>query len=159
MYLNIGGTMKDTLANEQLEEALISAWVRITATLKNTRITQGMNYNEAIIMLLCYNRFRSDNQGLVSFKEIVSETKMLKSLVNRTIDSLVKKGFLERCPGLDKRTTFVRPVKENMNAYLSVHEQSLMLARSIVNLIGEEDAQAFVRISDKIIAAKLLEEN
>ena len=119
---------------------------------KNTRITKGMVYNEAIVMLVAYNRYREDGKGLVSFKEIVSETRMLKSLVNRTIDSLVAKGYLTRCEGKDKRTTFIRIVPENIGGFLEVHAHSLELARNMMQIIGTEDAEAFVRISDKIAA-------
>ena len=147
--------MNEETKKSELEEALITAWVRLTGTLKNTRITQGMNYNEAIVMLLAYNRYREDGEGLVSFKEIVRETKMLKSLVNRTIESLVKKGFLERFSGEDKRKSFVR-IKGNLDTFLQVHENSLALARGIVELIGEEDARMFVRISEKINQANPL---
>ena len=134
------------------EEQLITAWVRLTGIFKNTRITKGMVYNEAIVMLVAYNRYREDGVGMVSFKEIVSETRMLKSLVNRTIDSLVAKNFFERCEGRDKRTTFVRILPDNIGAYLAVHEQSLALARSMIDIIGEEDTEAFLRIADKIAA-------
>ena len=41
---------------QPLEEAVITAWVRLTGILKNTRITKGMVYNEAIVMLVVYNR-------------------------------------------------------------------------------------------------------
>lgn len=140
------------MQENSLEEQLISAWVRLTGILKNTRITKGMVYNEAIVMLVAYNRYREDGEGLVSFKEIVAETRMLKSLVNRTIDSLVQKNYLQRCEGKDKRTTFVRVVPENLGEYLTVHEQSLALAHSLAEVIGEEDAQAFIRIVNKIVA-------
>ena len=135
-----------------LEEQLITAWVRLTGIFKNTRITKGMVYNEAIVMLVAYNRYREDGKGLVSFKEIVSETRMLKSLVNRTIDSLVAKGYLTRCEGKDKRTTFIRIVPENIGGFLEDHAHSLELARNMMQIIGTEDAEAFVRISDKIAA-------
>ena len=148
--------MKNMKQHEKLDEALITAWVGLTATLKNTRITQGMNYNEAIVMLIAYNRYREDGEGLVSFKEIVQQTKMLKSLTNRTITSLEKKGLLERCDGEDKRTTFVRPVKTNLEEFLQVHEQSLGLAQEITKIIGEEDARTFVNIAERIIAANPL---
>ena len=142
------------MQDNSLDEQLISAWVRLTGILKNTRITKGMVYNEAIVMLVAYNRYREDGEGLVSFKEIVSETRMIKSLVNRTIDSLVQKGYLARCEGKDKRTTFVRIVPENLSDYLAVHEQSLALARSLTEVIGEEDARNFVRIVNKLLAAQ-----
>lgn len=145
----------DYMGKEQaeLDEDLVYAWVRLTAVLKNTRITQGMIYNEAIVMLVTYQRYRKDGEGLVSFKDIVAETKMLKSLAHRTIESLEKKGLLERCGGKDRRMTFVRPVKDRLGDFLEVHNRSLELAGSIRDLIGLDDAQAFVRFSEKIIAA------
>ena len=79
---------------------------------------------------------------------------MLKSLVNRTIDSLVKKSLLERLDGTDKRTSFVRPVKENLDVFLKVHGQSLVLADEILSVIGIEDAEAFVRLAGKIAENK-----
>ena len=122
--------------DQTLEEQVISAWVRLTGLLKNTRITKGMVYNEAIVMLVAYNRYREDGVGMVSFKEIVSE-----------------RGLLVRCEGKDKRTTFVRILPDNIEGYLQVHEQSLALATKIIGLIGEEDARAFVRISEKVASA------
>lgn len=136
---------------ESLEERIISAWVKLTGILKNTRITQDMIYNEAIVMNLVYNKFSEDGEGLVSFKEIVNSTQMLKSLVNRTIDSLVRQGYLEKVDGQDKRTTFVRA--KNLDGYLKEHEKTLCLVRNIIQTIGVEDAEAFVRIADKIAAS------
>ena len=135
---------------ETLDERIITAWIKLTGVLKNTRITQDMIYNEAVVMNLVYNRYLEDGEGLVSFKEIVSRTKMLKSLVNRTIDSLVKQGYLEKTDGQDKRTTLVRA--KNFDAFLKEHEKTLALVRNIIATIGEEDAETFVRISDKITA-------
>ncbi len=137
--------------NFSLEENIIAAWVRLTGVLKNTRLTDGLQYNEAIIMNIIYRKFREDGKGVVSFKDIVTETSMLKSLVNRTIDSLVRRGLLERLEGkVDRRTTFVRPVEENLPAYLEVHERTLEMVHHIVEIIGTDDAEAFVRLSNKI---------
>lgn len=149
----------DNALEEELDENLIVSWVQLTGALKNTRITQGLMYNESIVMLICYNRYREDGEGLASFKEIVGQTKMLKSLVNRTIDSLVQKGLLERCEGKDKRTTFVRPVRERLGEFLAVHNRSLALAHTIVGIIGTDDARAFIRLAEKIVAADPLSES
>ena len=138
----------------EMNEKIILAWVKLTGALKNTRLTQGMIYNEACIMLIVYHRYLEDGKGLVSFKEVVEATHMLKSLVNRTIDSLVDKGYLEKCDGKDKRTTFVRP--RNLEEYLKVHDRTLELVRGIIDIIGEEDAEAFIRISEKICQANPL---
>lgn len=134
----------------QLEEDLILAWIHATGVLKNTRITQKMIYNEAVVMSIVYERYREDGVGAVTFGEICRRTRMLKSLVNRTIDALVEKGMLVRCEGVDKRTTLVRIQPEHIAPYLAVHERSLELAHSLREIIGDEDAEAFVRISRKI---------
>ena len=133
-----------------LDEKLVAAWVRLTSVLKNTRMTDGLAYNEAVVMLAAYDRWREDRAGMVSFKELMERTRMLKSLVNRTIGSLVGKGLLERCDGADRRTTFVRIVPENLDVFLRVHERSLATARELAAFIGEEDARAFIRIAEKI---------
>lgn len=139
---------------QKLEENVIDAWVQITGLFKNTRLTQGLIYNEAIIMLIAFRKYEEDGEGLVSFKEITTRTRMLKSLVNRTIDSLVAQNLLVRCDGkTDRRTTFVRPVKENLPQFLEVHRRSLEIVENIVKIIGEKDAEAFVRISEKLSAA------
>ena len=150
---------EETLPTDALEEQLIAAWVRLTGTLKNTRLTEGMCYNEAIVMLAAYNRWREDGEGKITFKELCAKTNMLKSLVNRTIASLLEKGFLQRCEAQDKRTTVVRIVPENLHDFLQVHDRSLEFARRIAAVVGEEDARAFIRISEKIAALGNLKES
>lgn len=137
------------MENEKLDEALIISWVRLTGTLKNTRMTNGMIYNEAVVMLIVYNRYEETGEA-VAFKDIVAETRMLKSLVNRTIDSLTDKGLLERVVGTDKRKTFVKPVLENMHTFWRVHKNSLAIAQKIRELIGDADAETFIHITEKI---------
>ena len=70
------------------EDGLLRAWVKLSGILKNSRITKGLMYNEATVMLLLYNRYCEDGEGIISVKEIIKETNMLKSLVNRTLNSL-----------------------------------------------------------------------
>ena len=140
--------------NMALKEDVILSWIRLTGILKNTRLTQGMIYNEAIVMLLVNRKYQEDGIGLVSFRDIAKETKMLKSLVNRTLDSLVEKGLLTRSDGeIDRRTTYVRPVPENLEHYLTVHQHTLDMVERIIHIIGEEDAEAFIRLTNKLVAA------
>jgi len=134
-----------------VEDRLLTAWVKLSGILKNSRITKGLMYNEATVMLLLYNRYLEDGDGLISVKEIISETGMLKSLVNRTINSLEKKGLLLRCQGTqDKRTLYVKCVKERLDVFLEVHSSSLCVAKGILDIIGHDDAETFIRIVEKI---------
>lgn len=132
-------------------EQLVRAWIKLSGILKNTRITKGLMYNEATVMLLLYNRYQSDGMGLISIKEITQETKMLKSLVNRTVNSLEKKELLQRCEGTgDRRMAYVRCVAEKLPVFLAVHNASLSLAKGLIQIVGKRDAEAFVRIVKKI---------
>ena len=130
---------------------LLKAWVKLSSILKNSRITKGLMYNEATIMLLLYDRYLQDGTGMISIREITAETKMLKSLVNRTINALEKKGLLERCEGSgDKRVIYVKCIQEKLPVFLEVHNSSLRLAQGIISIIGPEDAETFIRIVQKL---------
>lgn len=127
--------------------ALIQAWVQLSGMLKNSRFTKELPYNEAIVMLQLYE---AGNRS-VSMKEITAQTHMLKSQVNRTINSLEEKGLLERCEGEgDRRVGYVRAVKEGMEIFLQVHASSMEIAKDISTIIGPEDTDHFIRIADKL---------
>ena len=135
----------------QRENDLLQAWVTLSWIVKNRRITKGLMYNEATVMMLLYNRYLTDGVGLISIKEIVEQTRMLKSLVNRTVSALERKGLLVRCPGTeDKRTVFVKCVEDKLDTFLQVHRSSLQVAQNIIAIIGEEDANTFIRIVQKL---------
>mgnify|MGYP000822285788 CR=1 FL=1 len=68
-----------------LQNNLILSWVKLSGIIKNNRITTGLKYNEAIVMLILYSSYLKDGVGLVSVQDIIKETGMLKSLVNRTL--------------------------------------------------------------------------
>ena len=139
------------MLNNKRAENLLSAWVSLSGILKNTRITKGLMYNEATVMLMLYKRYCEDGVGLVSVKEIIQKTKMLKSLVNRTVNSLSEKGLLERVEASgDKRMVYVKCVEAKLDVFLQVHNSSLEVAQNIIDIIGEEDTDSFVRIVKKI---------
>lgn len=133
---------------------LLLAWVQLSGILKNSRFTKDLSYNESIIMLHLYGQWQQDGEGLLSMKELVSRTGMLKSLVNRTVNALEEKGLLQRChqPG-DKRILYLRCCHENLEEFLKVHHSSIAIAQSIQEIIGPEDTDAFIRIVDKITAS------
>ncbi|MBR2471370.1 MAG: MarR family transcriptional regulator [Clostridia bacterium] len=132
-------------------EKLLGAWVTLSGIIKNSRITKGLQYNEAIVMNVIYNRYTEDGEGRVSIKEITAKTRMIKSLVNRTVNSLIKKGFLIRSESEgDKRVVYVKCVQEKVDTFLKVHGGSIKIANSIIEILGDEDTQAFIRIVDKI---------
>ncbi|MBQ3048680.1 MAG: winged helix-turn-helix transcriptional regulator [Oscillospiraceae bacterium] len=134
-----------------LREQLLESWVGLTGILKNSRLTKELSYNEAIVMLMVYRQYCSDGIGVISMRDVISKTKMLKSLANRTVNSLEKNGYIkkERNPN-DSRIVNIRFVSECADVFLGVHNTSLELAGHMLEVIGEEDAKTFVNIYRKI---------
>ena len=144
----------DFMNNQQLQNELILAWVRLSGIIKNNRITTTLKYNEAIVMLTVYSRYLKDGVGLTSVQDIIKETGMLKSLVNRTLGELESQGLIVFEKGtVDRRTKFVKCVKEKLEVFLSVHNTSLGVSQNIIDIIGSEDAKAFINIVEKLASA------
>lgn len=142
------------MSDQQLQNELILAWVRLSGIIKNNRITTTLKYNEAIVMLTVYSRYLKDGVGLTSVQDIIKETGMLKSLVNRTLGELESQGLIVFEKGtVDRRTKFVKCVKEKLEVFLSVHNTSLGVSQNIIDIIGSEDAKAFINIVEKLASA------
>ena len=144
------------MGDEALQERLLEAWIGLNGMLKNTRVTSQLTYNEAIVMKIVYDQYQQDGAGLTPVSRIVRETNMLKSLVNRTVTSLCALGYLRRERGTrDGRKLFVYPVAERLPDFLAVHQHSLKLAQDIIAVVGEEDAERFVAMYEKLSASGL----
>ena len=138
----------------ELCERLLSAWTGVSGYLKNSRMTQGITYNEAVTMKLVYEQYKQDGIGLTPVQTILKRTRMLKSLANRTINALCAQGYLiKEQSGPDARMLYVRPVPERLPDFLAVHERSLRLAGAVIDVLGEQDAENFVRICEKFLAS------
>lgn len=142
------------MENEALLERMLRAWIGVSGLLKSSRITRELTYNEAIVMKLVYDQYKTDGTGRTAVRWIVQETNMRKSLVNRTVNALCAQGYLVRERGdADGRNVFVRPVEERLPDFLAVHRRSLELVRQIADVVGPEDAETFVRMYEKLSAA------
>lgn len=141
--------------NTELCERVLCAWTEISGFLKNSRMTQGITYNEAVTMMLVYEQYKKDGVGLTPMQTILKRTRMLKSLANRTVNALCAQGYLIKAQsGTDARMLYVRPVPERLPDFLAVHERSLQYAGAVIDVISEEDAQRFVHICEKLLAAE-----
>lgn len=137
--------------NNNLQNNLIISWVKLSGIIKNGRITTGLKYNEAIVMLSIYSRYLKDGEGLTSVQDIIKETGMLKSQANRTLGELKNQGLITFEQGIeDRRTKFVKCVKEKLDVFLAVHNSSVKVAENIIDIIGKEDTETFIRIVEKL---------
>ncbi len=133
-----------------LNEDVLEAWVGMTARFKNSRLTQGLTYNESIVLFFAYQRYHSQNAAITQ-KELLTLTQMQKSLLNRTLSSLEEKGLIsKRKSESDARIVEIIVNEDAVSAFTEVHLSSLRLIDHIIDIIGEEDARAFVRIYETL---------
>lgn len=139
------------MRNKNLDERVLTAWIGLNGLLKDSQMTQGLTYNEAITMKLVYDRYRADGEGRTPIQYIIKQTRMLKSQVNRTLNTLCAQGYLVReRDAEDARNLFVRPIPDRLEDFLAVHRRSLSIVQAVIHIIGENDAAEFVRICGKL---------
>ncbi len=141
------------MENDDLRERLLSAWIGINGFFKDSRMTQELTYNEAVVMKLVYDQYRADGVGRVPLRSILKRTNMLKSLANRTIDSLCAQGYLVK--ERSGRALSLRLAPQRLADFLAVHQRPLALAQAVIDAIGPEDADRFVRICEKFLDAEV----
>lgn len=141
------------MTNSDLPEQVLLGWIGLRGLLKDSRVTKNMTYNEATVMRIVVEQYQMDGAGLTPVQTILRQTRMLKSLVNRTVDKLCHQGYLVK--QREGRNLFVKPVPEKLPDFLAVHQQSLDLVQHIITIIGEEDAAHFARICQKLTDANL----
>ncbi|MCD7858819.1 MAG: MarR family transcriptional regulator [Firmicutes bacterium] len=138
-----------------LNEQVLRSWVELTSIFKNPRLTEGMTYNESAVMLFIYERFQRTGAA-IPLRELLAKTRMTKSLLHRTLASLLERGLIRKQPdGENRRSVCVSLQPEKLADFIAVHEKSLALVDQVIDIIGAEDAQTFVRISGKLIEENL----
>lgn len=141
---------------EALREQILEAWVGMTCMIKNSRLTEGLTYNEAILMMFAYQNHRVDGMGEISVGALLRKTNMLKSQISRTVESLTEKGLIEKMRGEeDGRTLQLKISSKGMAVFTPIHNRSLAMVDRVLALIGTEDAEAFVRIYQQLSSAEL----
>lgn len=130
----------------QLNEALLGAWLKLSTAINNSRLVSEMSYNESLICNILY-RNSTENPGTeLTATDLCTETKILKSQMNRILTQLEEKKLITRERSeQDKRKVFVRLTSEQSNAYLKQHEQILKLLDDIIEKLGEEQTEDIIR--------------
>jgi len=128
-----------------VEEELLKAYISMTTSIKENKLLKSFTFNEVIIMNTLYQ-----NNGSLEFKELVIKTKMMKSLVNRTISSMVKKEYvMTNVPTSDKRKLIISINKGN-KIYEQEHLRMIQTLSFIRNKYSEEDLNKFILMMDEI---------
>lgn len=145
---------------ENMNEALLAAWLRLTTGIVNSRVVPDMTYNESLVCNILYNHSRGGGERLTA-THLCAMTGMLKSQMNRTLNSLEARGAVIRERSTkDKRQVFVSLNPDNISAYITQHQKILHAIDGMIERLGREKALQAIEIfnlaadnADSIMAA------
>lgn len=138
-----------------INEKLLESWLRLSTIINNERLVSDMPYNEALICNILYRNQKHNPENNLTATDLCNETRMLKSLMNRTLNSLEEKKMIKRIRSdKDKRQIFISLDMERMDVYNEQHAKILKLLDNVVKKLGKEKTSEvidiFTMISDTL---------
>ncbi len=135
-------------------EALLRAWLSLTAAICNRRMVSGMTFNEAVVCNHLHYQERMNPDRTLSATELCEMTSLLKSQMNQVLSSLERQGYIVRSRSLrDRRRVELWLTEEGRRAYQEAHRQASALLEELVSRIGKESADALTEQLCHAIAA------
>ncbi|MBQ7924882.1 MAG: winged helix-turn-helix transcriptional regulator [Lachnospiraceae bacterium] len=125
---------------DNMNEALLEAWLRVSTSINNSRLVSELSYNESLICNLLYKNMMAHSGQFLTATDLCAETKMQKSLMNRTLKQLEARGMITRSRSeQDKRRIYIYLNMEQIKQYELQHEKILDLINAIIGELGEEN--------------------
>lgn len=136
---------------ESLEEALLDSWLHLSTAISAKKIISDMPYNESRICNILYGSQQTDPGHYLTATDLCRQTGMLKSQMNRTLNSMEAKGLIlrTRCEE-DKRKIFIALNPEQSRIYKKQHLKVLCLINQLIDKIGREKAVEALEIFQQI---------
>jgi len=124
-------------------EKVLHAWLKLSTTICNQRIVPDMPYNESLICGILYR----NREKRFTATDLCNETRMLKSLMNRTLNSMEEKGLIHRTRSeRDRRQVYVTLNPEKVGIYEQQHEKILDFVDALLDKIGRERADEIIQL-------------
>lgn len=135
----------------QLSEALLSSWLKLSTSINRSKIVSVLSYNESLICSVLARHMASGQKKPLTATDLCRETKMLKSQMNRTLNQLEEKLLIRRERSTsDKRQVHILLNPEQANTFQKQHQEILASVERIVNELGEKEAAQAAILFDKI---------
>ena len=142
-------------------ENLLSAWLQLSTSVINTRVVSKLPYNESLICNMLYHHQLSGKEHPLTATDLCNETKMSKSLMNRTLNQLENQGLITRTRSKeDKRQVLVTFNLDKADVYLEQHREILNIIDAIIEEIGMEKTMETISLFTQVstIANNILNE-
>ena len=131
-------------------EKLLGAWLRLSTAINNDRLSSDLPYNEALLCNILYSsQQKSPNSGLTA-TDLCRYAKMLKSQMNRTLQSMEEKGIICRQrSNADHRQVFIT-LNRASDLYQKQHEKIMDVVNRIAEKLEPDQVNDIIDIFTKI---------
>ncbi|MBR5247464.1 MAG: MarR family transcriptional regulator [Lachnospiraceae bacterium] len=134
-----------------LNERLLEVWLELSMAINNERVVSDVPFNESLICNILYRAQMQDPAGRLTATDLCNATRMLKSQMNRTLNSMEEKGFITRTRSEeDKRLVFVTLNPEKTLPYQEQHSKILELIDIIIEQMGEDKVLQTINLLTQI---------
>ena len=132
---------------QNINEKVLSAWLKLSTAICNERIVSELPYNESLVCGILHENAVENPEEKITATDLCEKTNMQKSLMNRTLNSLEEKGLIFRKRSeKDKRQVFVSMNMDNAEVYERQHKNILRVVDEIVEKVGKEKADEIVSL-------------
>ena len=127
-------------------EALLRAWLSLTAVICNRRMVTGMTFNEAVVCNHLLHQRQADPDHPLTATDLCEKTSLLKSQMNQVLSALEKQGYVVRSRSCsDRRQVELTLTDTGEAAYRQAHQNASVLLGRLVERIGLERAAALTQ--------------
>ncbi len=134
-----------------LNEQLLNVWLQLSTVVNNERVVSDVPYNESLICNLLYQAEQQNSETRLTATDLCNATKMLKSQMNRTLNSMEAKGFITRDrSATDKRQVYVSLNPEHTALYKDQHDRILKSIDIIIQKMGREKTVQTINLLSQI---------
>ena len=129
----------DKTKSPDMAEALLSSWLDLSASVRNERLVKSMTFQEVFICNILRHA-ETDIPEDITASMIVQRTGILKSQVNKILDSMEQEQLIERIRSeQDKRFVLIRLTAQGRARYQKEHTRILSIMRSLIRQLGPEE--------------------
>ena len=134
-----------------LNEQLLDVWLNLSTVINNERVVSDVPYNESLICNLLFRHQKNMPDQPLTATDLCDMTRMLKSQMNRTLNSMEEKGFITRERShTDKRLVYVKLNLEHTALYEQQHQKVLSLLDQLIEQMGEAKTLQTIALLDEI---------
>lgn len=133
----------------QMDEALLTAWLKVSVNLRNHRLVYHLPYNQAFVCHFIYQAEQNDT--CITATQLCEYTGMLKSHINKILNDLTEKNLIKfRINPTDRRERFIFFTESGKKIYLEEKKNSMASASYAAKQLGQEDTRQVIRLFDRI---------